>query len=135
SLISEQVVRDVDFSDSYIKHSCLRNLTYQACRFDRAIIENSDFSLSGFSDISAVAMELPDAVFMRTRFVRADFSGSNLSNETFTYAEFAAVNFTHVNFFRCEMAHTVIKSDCIEHENHLEQIQLEPSQREVSDGV
>src|SRR5699024_6334632 len=72
SLISEQVVRDVDFSDSYIKHSCLRNLTYQACRFDRAIIENSDFSLSGFSDISAVAMELPDAVFMRTRFVRAD---------------------------------------------------------------
>lgn len=135
SLISDQVVRDVDFSDSYIKHSCLRNLTYQACRFDRAIIENSDFSLSVFSDISAVAMELPDAVFMRTRFVRADFSGSNLSNATFTHAEFAAVNFTHVNFFRCEMAHTVIKSDCIEHENYLEQIQLEPSQREVSDGV
>lgn len=135
SIISEQILLDVDFSDSYIKNSCLRNLNYKACQFDRAIIENSDFSLSSFSDISAVAMELPDAVFMRTRFVGADFSGSNLTNAMFTHAEFSAVNFTHVNFFRCEMGHTVIKDDCIEHENYLEQIQLEPSEREVSDDV
>lgn len=135
SIVSEQTLLRVDFSDTYLKNSCLRGLNFKACQFDRAIIENSELSLSSFSDISAQAMEVPDSVFMRTRFAGADFSDANLSNGTFTHAEFSAVNFTRVNFFRCEMGHTTIKPDCIEHDNYLEQIQLEPSEREVSNGA
>ncbi|MDO5667193.1 MAG: DUF2169 domain-containing protein [Alcaligenaceae bacterium] len=135
SIVSEQTLLRVDFSDTYIKNSCLRGLNFKACQFDRAIIENSEFSTSSFTDSTAVAMETPDSVFMRTRFVGADFTDANLTHGTFTNAEFSAVNFTRVNFFRCEMGHTTIHADCIEHDNYLEQIQLEPSAREVSDGA
>lgn len=129
SIVSEQTILNVDFSDTYIKNSCLRALNFNACQFDRAIIENSEFSTSTFNDISAVALEVPDSIFMRTRFVNVDLSDANLTNGTFTHAEFSAVNFTRVNFFRCEMGHTTVKADCIEHDNYLEQIQLEPSER------
>ncbi|WP_432786439.1 hypothetical protein AAEX37_00556 [Oligella sp. MSHR50489EDL] len=129
SIVSEQIIYQLDFSDCYIKNSCFRSLQFEACQFDRAIIENSEFSMSRFSDIRAVAMETPDSVFMRTHFVNADFTDANLTNGTFTHATFSAVNFTRVNFFRCEMGLTTIHADCIEHDNYQQQIQLEPSER------
>ena len=113
----------------------MRGLNFEACQFDRAIVENSEFSTSSFKNITAVAMEVPDATFVRTRFVAADFTDANLTNAFFTHAEFSAVNFTRVNFFRCDMGQTKVHSDCIEHENYLKQIQLEPSQREAVNGV
>lgn len=135
AIVTSQTLLGVDFSDTLIKNSCMRGLNFEACQFDRAIVENSEFSTSSFKNITAVAMEVPDATFVRTRFVAADFTDANLTNAFFTHAEFSAVNFTRVNFFRCDMGQTKVHSDCIEHENYLKQIQLEPSQREAVNGV
>lgn len=135
SIVSEEPLSHINLSDSYIKNSCLRNLNFRSCRFDSAIIENTECSLSSFKHVSAVGMETPDALFLRARFEDVDFTGANLTNAIFTHAEFSAVNFTRVNFFRCDMAHTVVNSDCIEHENYMKQIQLEPSQREDNHAI
>lgn len=134
AIVSDDSLKDIDFTNSYIKNSNFRNLNFLSCKFDSSIIENTELSKSTFIDLSARSIEIPDAIFRRSRFKRCDFSESNFMSGTFTYSEFSEVNFTHVNFFRCEMGQTVIKDDCIEHENYMVQIQLEPSERGVQDA-
>lgn len=134
SVISDNPLVKIDFTECYIKNSSLRKQNFRGCIFNNSIIENSELSHSSFVDIDMTGIEVPDSLFRHSKFSKVDFTNSNLMTGTFTHSIFSEVNFTHVNFFRCEMGHTIIKDDCIEHENYMELIQLEPTEGRVSDA-
>ncbi|CCG20115.1 pentapeptide repeat protein [Taylorella asinigenitalis 14/45] len=131
SVISEAPLKNINFSESFIENSSLRKLNFIECTFNSASIINSELSFSSFENCNAKEIQIPDSVLRVCTFDMVDFSNSNFIGGTFTRSSFSQVNFTHVNFFRCEMGMTVINDYCIEHENYMTQIQLEPSEREI----
>lgn len=126
TLIADKPVVNCDFSGAQISDGSMRGIYFQRTRFVQTLIRNTDCSKSVFEQADCRGMETPDGVFMRSEFRHSDLAAANLMTGVFRRAMVRHTNLSKVNFFRSDFAHSNIDADSLQHNNYIQQIQLEP---------